>query len=52
MVTRLSFMEERRGGKSPVVSYMEATGLSVYEDAAGNLFGRRGRSDPDAHKVV
>jgi allantoate deiminase len=40
-VTRLSFTEEERAAKDRVASYMEEAGLSVYEDAVGNLFGRR-----------
>ncbi len=51
-VTRLSFTEEERAAKSLVASYMEEAGLSVYEDAAGNLFGRRGGSDPEAPVVL
>ena len=48
-VTRLSFTQEERAAKDLVASYMEEAGLSVYEDAAGNLFGRRegsGRGSP------
>ena len=51
-VTRLSFTDEERAAKSLVASYMEEAGLSVYEDAAGNLFGRREGSDPDAPVVL
>lgn len=51
-VTRLSFTEEERAAKSLVASYMEEAGLLVYEDAAGNLFGRREGSDPDAPVVL
>ena len=40
-VTRLSFTDEERAAKDKVVSYMKEAGLSVREDAAGNLFGRR-----------
>src|SRR3712207_9128643 len=40
-VTRLSFTEEERAAKSLVASYMVEAGLSVYEDAVGNLFGDR-----------
>ena len=40
-VTRLSFTDEERAAKDRVASYMEEAGLSVYEDAVGNLFGRR-----------
>ncbi len=51
-VTRLSFTEEERAAKSLVASYMEEAGLSVYEDAVGNLFGRREGSDPEAPVVL
>lgn len=39
-VTRLSFTDEERSAKDRVASYMDEAGLSVREDAAGNLFGR------------
>jgi allantoate deiminase len=51
-VTRLSFTGEERAAKSLVASYMTEAGLSVYEDAAGNLFGRREGSDPEAPVVL
>ena len=51
-VTRLSFTEEERTAKSLVASYMDEAGLSVYEDAAGNLFGRREGSNPNAPVVL
>lgn len=51
-VTRLSFTEEERAAKSLVGSYMEEAGLSVHEDSAGNLFGRREGSDPGAPVVL
>ena len=51
-VTRLSFTEEERAAKSLVTSYMEEAGLSVYEDAIGNLFGRREGRDPEAPVVL
>lgn len=51
-VTRLSFTEEERAAKDLVASYMEEAGLSVREDAVGNLFGRREGSDPDAPAVL
>src|SRR4028119_224706 len=47
-VTRLSFTEEERAAKELVASYMDEAGLSVYEDAVGNLFGRREGRSPDA----
>ena len=39
-VTRLSFTEEERTAKDLVASYMREAGLTVREDAAGNLIGR------------
>lgn len=41
-VTRLSLTDEERAAKDMVAAYMEEAGLSVREDAAGNLIGRRG----------
>ena len=40
-VTRLSFTDEERTAKDLVASYMQEAGLTVREDAVGNLFGRR-----------
>src|SRR5215207_5456962 len=51
-VTRLSFTDEERAAKDKVVSYMEEAGLSVREDAAGNLFGRREVSNPESPAVL
>src|SRR5215207_10051595 len=51
-VTRLSFTDEERAAKDKVVSYMEEAGLSVREDAAGNLFGRREGSKPETPAVL
>jgi allantoate deiminase len=51
-VTRLSFTEGERSAKDRVVAYMEEAGLSVREDAAGNLFGRREGSNPDSPAVL
>jgi allantoate deiminase len=51
-VTRLSFTEEERAAKDRVASYMEEAGLFVYEDAAGNLFGRREGRGPEAPAVL
>ena len=51
-VTRLSFSEEERAAKDRVASYIEEAGLSVYEDAAGNLFGRREGRDPESPAVL
>ncbi|HEX2740480.1 MAG TPA: Zn-dependent hydrolase, partial [Rubrobacter sp.] len=51
-VTRLSLTDEERAAKDMVADYMEEAGLSVREDAAGNLFGRREGRDPDAPAVI
>ncbi len=51
-VTRLSFTKEERAAKELVASYMEEARLSVYEDAVGNLFGRREGRNPDAPAVL
>ena len=51
-VARLSFTREERAAKDLVASYMGEAGLSVREDAAGNLFGRRDGRDPDAPAVL
>jgi allantoate deiminase len=51
-VTRLSFTEEERAAKDLVASYMEEAGLSIREDAAGNLLGRRRGRSPDSPAVL
>lgn len=51
-VTRLSFTAEERRAKDFVASYMREAGLSVYEDAAGNLIGRKEGANPDAPVVL
>lgn len=51
-VTRLSFTDEERAAKDRVAAYMQEAGLSVREDAAGNLFCRREGRDPDAPAVL
>ncbi len=51
-VIRLSFTDEVRAAKDRVASYMEEAGLSVREDAAANLIGRREGRDPDAPAVL
>ena len=47
-VTRLSYTEAERAAKKVTASYMEEAGLKVYEDAVGNLFGRREGRRPEA----
>jgi allantoate deiminase len=51
-VARLSFTPEERAAKDLVASYMNEAGLSVSEDAAGNLFGRREGRAPEAPAVL
>ena len=51
-VTRLSFTDEERTAKDLVVSYMQEAGLTVREDAVGNLFGRREGRETDAPAVL
>jgi allantoate deiminase len=51
-VTRLSYTEEERAAKDLAASYMEEAGLKVYEDAVGNLFGRREGRRPEAPGVL
>lgn len=51
-VTRRSFTEEERAAKNLVASYMEQAGLSVYEDAIGNLFGRCEGTEPAASALL
>ena len=51
-VTRLSFTDEERAAKDEVVSYMKEAGLTVREDAAGNLFGRREGRNSDSPSVL
>ena len=51
-VTRLSFTDEERTAKDLVASYMQEAGLSVREDAVGNLFGRREGRETDAPAVL
>jgi allantoate deiminase len=51
-VTRLSFTEEERAAKDLVASFMEQAGLSVREDAVGNLIGRKEAINRDAPVVL
>lgn len=45
-VTRLSFSQEERLAKDAVISYMTEAGLTVREDGAGNVIGRKEGHDP------
>ena len=51
-VTRLSLTDEERAAKDLVASYMKEANLSVREDVAGNLIGRREGSDPEAPAIL
>lgn len=51
-VTRLSFSDEERAAKDMVAGWMREAGMSVREDAAGNLFGRREGREPGAPAVL
>ncbi|OUM92622.1 Zn-dependent hydrolase [Parageobacillus thermoglucosidasius] len=51
-ITRLSFTKEERAAKEKVASYMKEAGLAVYEDAVGNLIGRKEGKEKDAPAVL
>ncbi|NUK29863.1 Zn-dependent hydrolase [Parageobacillus sp. VR-IP] len=51
-ITRLSFTKEERAAKEKVAAYMKEAGLFVYEDAAGNLIGRKEGTDKEAPVVL
>ena len=51
-ITRLSFTDEERAAKELVTSYMQEAGLSVREDAVGNLIGRREGKNASAPAVL
>ncbi|AGA68462.1 amidase, hydantoinase/carbamoylase family [Desulfitobacterium dichloroeliminans LMG P-21439] len=51
-VTRHAFTAEHRTSKDLVAEYMRQAGLSVREDAVGNLIGRREGRDPHAPVVL
>lgn len=51
-ITRLSFTKEERAAKEKVASYMKEAGLFVYEDAVGNLIGRKEGKDKDTPVVL
>ncbi|WP_350352133.1 M20 family metallo-hydrolase [Microbacterium sp. A8/3-1] len=45
-VTRLTYTPEHAAAREVIVAAMQRTGLSVHEDALGNIIGRREGSDP------
>ncbi|WP_281178201.1 Zn-dependent hydrolase [Alicyclobacillus shizuokensis] len=51
-VTRMSFTREERMAKDLVAGWMQGTGLSVREDAVGNLIGRLDGTDAHAPVVL
>jgi allantoate deiminase len=51
-ITRFSFSKEERLAKDAVISYMKEAGLTVREDAAGNVIGRKEGLDPHAPVVL
>lgn len=51
-ITRLSFSKEEREAKDLVTSYMKEAGLTVREDAVGNLIGKLIGKDPKAPIVL
>lgn len=51
-VTRLSFSKEERRAKDYVIACMKDAGLSVREDAAGNVIGRREGQQPHSPAVL
>jgi allantoate deiminase len=51
-VTRLSFTPEERAAKDLVAGFMQEAGLTVREDEAGNLIGRKEGKNPAAPIVL
>ncbi|NLI90829.1 MAG: Zn-dependent hydrolase [Peptococcaceae bacterium] len=51
-ITRLAFTKEDSDARLLVSSFMKEAGLIVREDEAGNLYGRREGTDPDAPVVL
>jgi allantoate deiminase len=51
-ITRQAFTSEDRAAKDLVTSYMKEAGLSVREDAVGNLIGRKEGRNPNASVVL
>lgn len=51
-VTRLSFTKEERQAKDLVAHFMREAGLHVFEDAVGNLIGRKEGTNPQASVVL
>lgn len=51
-VTRAAFTSEDRAVKDLVSGYMKEAGLKVYEDAVGNLIGRKEGQNLDAPAII
>ncbi|MGI6142298.1 MAG: Zn-dependent hydrolase [bacterium] len=51
-ITRMAFTPEERQARDYLKREMQAIGLEVYTDAAGNMFGRRAGKDPEAPVVM
>ncbi|MHB8061303.1 MAG: hydantoinase/carbamoylase family amidase [Ruminiclostridium sp.] len=51
-ITRLSFTKEEKAAKELVGSYMKQAGLGVWEDAVGNLIGRKDGMDLEAATIL
>lgn len=51
-ITRLEFTEEGKAAKNYVAKLMDEAGMTVYEDAIGNLFGRLEGTNSDLPAVL
>lgn len=51
-ITRLAFTPEDRAAKDLVASFMKEAGLSVREDAVGNIIGRMEGRNPEAPVIL
>jgi len=51
-ITRFSFSEEETRAKTLVKQYMNEANLEVYEDAIGNLFGKKSGEQEEAPTVL
>jgi len=51
-ITRLPFSEEERAVKELAAAFMQEAGLTVREDAAGNLIGRKEGKHPEAPVIM
>ena len=51
-ITRLKFTEEGKVAKNYVAKLMDEAGMTVYEDAIGNLFGKLEGTNSDLPAVL